>query len=385
MTLHENAPKLKVIIIGGGLVGSLSACYFGKHGHEVHLYELREDIRKTEMAKGKSINLAMSNRGRKALRAVGLEEEVLQQAIPMKARMIHNKDGTLHQVLYDYQNQQCIYSVSRKHLNELLLTAAEKYQNVKTHFNHKLISADLENGNVTFELQDKQVVTYEADLIVGADGVYSAVRKQMLKMPMFNYSQTYIDHGYMELVIPSTHDNQFAMLPNFLHIWPRGTFMLIALPNQDRSWTVTLFMPFNQFALVKTQDEILDFFQQNFPDAIPLIGRKRLVDDFLSSKASTLISIKCQPYNVGSHSIIIGDAAHGMVPFYGQGMNAGFEDCRLLDELLTKFNWNLTIALNEFSTTRNPNAQAICDLAIYNYIEMRDLVAKKVIPFEKIY
>ncbi|KAG8258408.1 hypothetical protein J6590_030756 [Homalodisca vitripennis] len=198
-----------------------------------------------------------------------------------------------------------------------------------------------------------------------------------MKRPMFDYNQTYIQHGYMELCIPPTQDGQFAMKPNYLHIWPRGSFMMIALPNQDCSWTVTLFMPFSQFSALDSPVRLLNFFHTHFPDSISLIGKEKLVHDYFAASPSNLVSVKCGPYNVGSSAVLIGDAAHAMVPFYGQGMNAGFEDCQLLDRILTESGWDLQTALPQFSSFRRPDAHAICDLAMYNYVEMRDLVTRQ--------
>ncbi|XP_046406425.1 kynurenine 3-monooxygenase [Ischnura elegans] len=374
----EQGDPITVTIVGGGLVGALSACFFAKRGHKVRLYEYREDIRSAKLSRGRSINLAMSARARAALRVVGLEDALIREhGIPMKGRMIHSTAGDRKPIPYG-TSEQCIYSVGRKYLNEVLLTAAEKNPNVELHFQHKMVGGDLSKGEVTLESVsregDAKHVSVKADLVVGADGAYSSVRKQLMKQPLFNYSQTYIEHGYMELCIPPTESGDFAMEPNFLHIWPRGTFMMIALPNQDRSWTVTLFMPFAQFKNLDTPKKLLDFFNHFYPDAVPLLGKEKLVKDFFDSRPSPLVSVKCKPYHVGSTAIIIGDAAHAMVPFYGQGMNAGFEDCYLLDNLLTKHKNNLKKTLEEFSEFRNPDAEAICNLAMYNYIEMRDLV-----------
>ncbi|XP_065343237.1 kynurenine 3-monooxygenase [Cloeon dipterum] len=374
----DGFPKIKVAIVGGGLVGTLSACYFAKRGHEVHLYELRPDIRDLEHVPGRSINLALSVRGRAALKEVGLEEQLVQRhGIPMYARMIHELDGSTRSIPYG-KKDQCIYSVGRRFLNESLLTAAEKYPNVHCHFNQKLVSADLKQGQMTFERQpSKEIEQVEAQLVVGADGAFSSVRKQMMKQPLFDFSQTYIPHGYLELCIPALSDGTHAMPKNYLHIWPRGRFMMIALPNQDASWTVTLFMPFDEFGKLDTPQRLLAFFKEHFPDAVPLIGEEKLVSDFFACKPSPLVSVKCGPYNIGDTALIIGDAAHAMVPFYGQGMNAGFEDCRLLDAVLLKHKFDVGPALKEFSTTRRPDAEAICGLAMYNYVEMRDLVNRK--------
>ncbi|XP_037072933.1 kynurenine 3-monooxygenase-like isoform X2 [Pollicipes pollicipes] len=334
-----------------------------------------------EHVAGRSINLALSFRGRSALARVGLEQKVIEQhGIPMYGRMIHNPDGSRRSIPYG-KADQCIYSVGRRYLNETMLTEAENHPNVHLHFHHKLIHSDLKKGKMVFENNGEEVQA-EADLVLGCDGAYSAVRRQMMKMPRFNYSQTYIPHGYMELCIPPTQHGQFAMEPNYLHIWPRGQFMMIALPNQDKSWTVTLFMPFDVFDSLTNPDCLLDFFRVHYRDAIPLIGEEKLIKDFFSNRASSLVSIKCSPYH-SSKGLIMGDAAHAMVPFYGQGMNAGFEDCLLLDELMTKHHMDLDRVLPEYTELRNPDAEAICDLAMYNYVEMRDLVNSRTFLLRK--
>ncbi|XP_043211081.1 kynurenine 3-monooxygenase-like isoform X1 [Amphibalanus amphitrite] len=371
----------KVAIVGGGLVGALNACYLARRGVQVHVYEYRGDIRQMEHVPGRSINLALSHRGRSALARVGLEDLVIQQhGIPMYGRMIHATDGRKKVIPYGKAGQ-CIYSVGRRYLNETMLSEAETHPNVHLHFNHKLLHSDLKTGHMVFESNGREVQA-DADLILGCDGAYSAVRRQMMKAPRFNYSQTYIPHGYMELCIPPTATGQFAMEPNYLHIWPRGEFMMIALPNQDRTWTVTLFMPFAVFDRITTPDELLEFFRENYRDAIPLIGEEKLIKDFFSNRASPLVSVKCSPYH-SPKALIMGDAAHAMVPFYGQGMNAGFEDCLLLDDLLTKHDMDLERVLPEYTEVRNPDAEAICDLAMYNYVEMRHLVNSRAFLMRK--
>nr|CAD7396661.1 unnamed protein product [Timema poppensis] len=282
------------------------------------------------------------------------------------------------------------------------VVAAEKDPNVHFHFHHKLVTADLETGITTFRRQDRSQPIISGvgggftDLVVGADGAFSTIRRQLMKRPGFDYSQHYIEHGYLELCIPPTEDGEVSHLvrkndlgrsppePFFSrwsrttsYIWPRGTFMMIALPNQDRSWTVTLFMPFHKFDSLDTPEKLVEFFRECFPDAVALIGQDQLVKDFFATRPSSLVSVKCKPYHIGCRALIIGDAAHAMVPFYGQGMNAGFEDCRILDELMERNNDDLSLVLPEFSQTRNEDAEAICDLAMYNYIEMRDLVNKR--------
>ncbi|XP_076100303.1 kynurenine 3-monooxygenase-like [Mytilus galloprovincialis] len=371
-----------VAVVGGGLVGSLNACFFAKRKYKVDLYEMRDDIRTMEIVKGRSINLALSCRGREALKHVGLEDEVLKTAIPMHARMIHDLDGTCHPIPYG-KSDQFINSVDRRLLNEVLLTAAERNPQVTCHFNHKLLKCDFNTGELTFLTKEGKEVKNKVDLIVGNDGAFSAIRRQMMKDTLLDYNQEYIPHGYMELTIPPTLSNDFAMGVNYLHIWPRNEFMMIALPNLDKSYTLTLFMPFENFNQIKNEDDVMDFFQRMFPDSIPLIGEKFLKEIYKSSKALPMVSIKCSPYHVKDKVVIMGDAAHAMVPFYGQGMNCGFEDCIVLNDMLDKHSDNLELALKAYTEHRNPDAKAIVDLAMYNYVEMRKSVNSKMFLLRK--
>ncbi|XP_071797814.1 kynurenine 3-monooxygenase-like isoform X2 [Asterias amurensis] len=340
----NSSSALNVAVVGGGLVGSLEAILLAKRGFNVELYEAREDIRTLEHVSGRSINLALSVRGRAALQLVGLEE-------------------------------QFILSVDRRLLNETLLTEAEKYPNIQLHFSHKLLQANLDKGTLVFKKEDGSEMTVQPDLIIGCDGAYSAIRKQMIRLGRMSYSQEYIPHGYMELCIPPK-EGKFATRINYLHIWPRDEFMMIALPNMDASFTCTLFMPFAQFDQIENEGETagLDFFRKYFPDAIPLIGEKEIKETFLKNRGLPMVSIKCSHYNYKDRVLIMGDAAHAMVPFYGQGMNCGFEDCVVLEELLEKYNNDFAKVLPAFSEHRAPDAQAMCDLAMYNYVEMRSLV-----------
>ncbi|XP_015589862.1 kynurenine 3-monooxygenase isoform X2 [Cephus cinctus] len=373
--MTDKSRKLKVAI-----VGALTACYFAKRGHEVRVYEYRADIR-VEDSRGQSIDLALSTRGREALREVGLEDLLVNRhGIPMRGRMIHERDGTLREIIYDSVKKNCIYSVSRKYLNEVLLNAAETYPGLELHFNEKLVDVDLDRGKMKLlNTRTKVTSNVEADLIVGADGAYSTVRKSMIKRPLFDFSQTYIEHGYIEIYIPPSRDNDFAMSDGNLHIWPRGEFMMIALPNEDRSFTGNLFAPFETLRALDTPENLLNFYEDQFPDVLPLIGREKLVKDFFSSEPKTLISIKCKPYHVGKTALIIGDAAHAMVPFYAQGMNAGFEDVIILDKLMELYDSDLSKVLPAFSETRCQNAHAICDLAMYNYVEVFFQILRKIV------
>ncbi|XP_050510664.1 kynurenine 3-monooxygenase isoform X1 [Diabrotica virgifera virgifera] len=370
--MSENIKK-RVIIVGSGLVGSLCACYMAQRGYQVEVYEKRGDIREGKEIRGRSINLALSHRGRNALRSVGLEEEILQAAIPMEGRLLHSISGELKSVLYDPSCNQCIFSVGRNHLNKKLLEATQKFSNIELFFEHLLTGCDFDDGTVSLlNLKTSEEIQRSADLIIGADGAYSKLRLSMQQVPQFQYSQQYIEHGYLELCIPAKRSH--LMEPNHLHIWPRGTFMMIALPNQDSSWTVTLFMPFTNFENLTDKEGILNFFKDTFPDALDLLGREHIVETFLNTKPSQLISIKCSPYHVGSKFMIIGDAAHAVVPFYGQGMNAGFEDCFFLNDLLDKNKDNFELTIKEYSKLRLKNTHGISDLSMYNYLEMRDLV-----------
>uniref|UniRef100_A0A8C5UNU6 Kynurenine 3-monooxygenase n=1 Tax=Microcebus murinus TaxID=30608 RepID=A0A8C5UNU6_MICMU len=353
--------RKKVAVIGGGLVGSLNACFLAKRNFQIDVYEAREDIRVTKFTRGRSINLALSHRGRQALKAVGLEDEIVSQGIPMKARMIHSLSGKVSSIPYGTKSQY-ILSISRENLNKVLLTAVEKCPNVKVHFGHKLLKCNPEEGMITVLGSDKVPKDVTCDLIVGCDGAYSTVRTYLMKKPRFDYSQQYIPHGYMELTIPPKRGDvsPAPLLSSFLS--PR--------PAQNKSFTCTLFMPFEEFEKILTSSDVLDFFQKYFPDAIPLIGERELVQDFFLLPAQPMISVKCSSFHYKSHCVLMGDAAHAIVPFFGQGMNAGFEDCLVFDELMDKFNNNLSLCLPAFSRFRTPDDHAIADLSMYNYIEV---------------
>lgn len=381
--MQDDGSAKRVAIVGGGPVGSLNASYFAKRGYHVDLYEAREDIRTALHLRGRSINLALSHRGREALRAVGLEDRIVSTGIPMHGRMIHAPSGKRSPIPYGKKGQYLL-SVDRALLNKELLTAVQSYPNVHLHFQHKLETADPHTGSITFRRSSgKPLLQESCDLLVGCDGAFSAVRRQAMRNMRFDFSQAYIPHGYLELTIPPTAAGQFAMEKNYLHIWPRNTFMMIALPNNDHSFTCTLFMPFEEFERITEPEHVLDFFSRYFPDAIPLIGVEELKRDFFLLPAQALVSVKCSPYHVGTRVVIMGDAAHAMVPFYGQGMNAGFEDCLVFDELMEEFNCDLGSVLPEFSRLRAPDDQAIVDLAMYNYIEMRAHVNSRWFLFRK--
>ncbi|XP_059533832.1 kynurenine 3-monooxygenase isoform X2 [Myotis daubentonii] len=377
----SDAQRKKVAVIGGGLVGSLNACFLAKRNFQVDVYEAREDIRVAQLARGRSINLALSHRGRQALKAIGLEDQIVSQGIPMRARMIHSFSGKKSAIPYGTKSQY-ILSISRTNLNKDLLTAVEKYPNTKVYFGHRLLTCNPEEGTITVLGSDQVPKDVTYDLIVGCDGAYSTVRGHLMKKPRFDYSQQYIPHGYMELTIPP-RNGDFAMEPNYLHIWPRNTFMMIALPNKNKTFTCTLFMPFEEFEKLPTSRDVLDFFHKYFPDAVPLMGEQALTRDFFLLPAQPMISVKCSPFHFKSRCVLMGDAAHAIVPFFGQGMNAGFEDCLVFDELMEKFNNDLSMCLPEFSRFRIPDDHAVSDLSMYNYVEMRAHVNSRWFIFHK--
>ena len=374
--------KQEVTVVGGGLVGSLLALSLSRRGIRVHLHESRSDIRRAAAVSGRSINLALSRRGREALRAVGLEDEVLAGAIPMRARKIHPVNGALYSIPYGTNSEDCIYSVDRRALNELLLTKAEENPNVSIHFKSRLIQADLEEKRLTFSDGDGRR-EIETGFIFGCDGAHSTVRRQMMRWGRLNYQQEYIEHGYKELTMPPTTDGEFAMEPNFLHIWPHHQFMMIALPNHDKTFTLTLFMPFSVFDAITTQQELLYFFRAHFPDTIGNIGEQRLYNDYFGNPLGKMISVKCSPQYMAGSTLILGDAAHAVVPFYGQGMNAGFEDCLILTECLARSEGNLSTAAQMYRDTHWSDTHAICDLSMYNYLEMRSHVTSPLFLLRK--
>jgi len=366
--------KKDITIVGAGLVGSLLSIYLAKRGYQVHIFERRNDMRKETMSAGRSINLALSDRGIRALEEVGIMDAIREIAIPMHGRFIHNTDGTTNFQPYGKQGQ-FINSVSRAELNKKLMDLAEQ-QGVTIHFNHKCFAINWKNNKITFELPDSQLVTHNSQLIFGADGAYSAARLQhQLQHDRFQYQQHYIDYGYKELTIPPLADGSFRMEKNALHIWPRGNYMLIALPNIDGSFTCTLFFPFEgepSFASLNTKEKVSNFFEKTFTDALPLMPS--LEEDFFTNPVSSLVTVKCYPWIREDKFALIGDAAHAIVPFFGQGMNCGFEDCSVLNGLIDKHGEDWSVILQQYQQLRKPDGDAIAELALNNFIEMRDKV-----------
>ena len=375
--------KRNVAIIGAGLVGSLLSIYLSKRGYKVKVFERRGDMRQEKMSAGRSINLALSDRGLLALEKVGLADAIKKISIPMHGRHIHNLDGTIAFQPYGKEGQY-INSVSRATLNMKLMDLAEQH-GVEIFFNHKCDSIDWKKNEIIFELPNSQFVTHESQLIFGSDGAFSAARLQhQLQHDKFNYQQYYIDCGYKELTIPPTASGDFAMEVNALHIWPRKDYMLIALPNLDKTFTCTLFFPFEgeaSFSKLTTQEKVKEFFQKTFPDAVPLMPG--YIDEFFNNPTSSLVTVKCFPWIREDKFALIGDAAHAIVPFFGQGMNCGFEDCRILDELIEANGDNWKATLQQYQTLRKPDGDAIADLAINNFTEMRDRTADQKFLLQK--
>lgn len=369
--------KKNCTIIGAGLVGSLLSIYLLRRGLNVQIFERRGDMRRAQISAGRSINLALSDRGIRALEEVGIMEEVRKICIPMHGRYIHNSDGSTAFQAYGKEGQ-FINSVSRGELNRKLMDLAEE-NGAHIHFHHTCREIDWKERTIEFENKYGDMVAENFELLFGADGAYSAARlHHQLHQDRFQYDQYYIDFGYKELTIPPAEDGGFRMEKNALHIWPRGNYMLIALPNTDGSFTCTLFFPFEgdpSFASLITAEKVKEFFQLNFTDAFEMMPG--LTEEFFGNPTSSLVTVRCFPWVREDHFTLIGDAAHAIVPFFGQGMNCGFEDCSVLDELIEKHKDDWKTILSEFQSLRKPDGDAIAELALNNFIEMRDKVADK--------
>ncbi len=369
-------PNNHIIILGAGLCGSMLAIYLAKRGFQVSVFEKRPDLRKSELAAGRSINLALSHRGLKCFEQIGLIDKVRQLAIPMHGRTMHDLEGNLTFQPYGKQGQ-FINSISRSGLNALLLDAAEE-AGATLYFGQACKNVDIKTAEVW--LEDGR--NFKADFIFGADGAFSILRSKLMRNDRFNYSQHFIEHGYKELSFPAKA-GEFSIEPNSLHIWPRGGFMMIALPNLDKSFTVTLFLPFegaNSFEHLDTPENLKAFFQQYFPDSLENLPD--LQEQFQHNPTSSLVTVKCYPWH-RAKAMVIGDAAHAIVPFYGQGMNAAFEDCYVLNSMMDDFDGDWEALASRFQQVRKPDADAIADLALHNFIEMRDSVADEAFLLQK--
>lgn len=375
--MNESIKENKTaMIIGAGLVGSLWAIYLSKAGYKVDVFERRPDMRKAKISAGKSINLATSYRGWKALDAVGIGEEIRKIAIPMYGRTLHHLDNYLNYQPYGNEGQ-AIYSVSRGAINAKLMSLAEA-QGVHIHFQQECVSANLENGTALFKDTTTDVcIEKSASVVFATDGAFSAARYNgFQKLDRFSYSQNYIPDGYREILLPANPDGSYKLDKETLHIWPRGRFMLIALPNFDGSFTCTLFMPFEDdkycFNNLTSKDKVKAFFQEVFPDFYEMMPQ--VAEEWEQHPLSSLAIIRCFPWTSGKYALM-GDAAHATVPFFGQGMNAGFEDCSVMWQLMQKHHEDWAMIFKEYELLRKPNGDAVQDLSLQNYIVMRDRVA----------
>ena len=372
-------------VFGAGLSGALMSVYLARAGKSVTLFERRSDPRAGSVERGRSINLALSTRGITALRGVGLHTKVLEHAIAMHGRLIHEPDGTSVFQPYSHHADQAIHSISRSGLNSILLDAAEDEPHVRIEFTSRCAGVEFSSRRATvLEENGRSTREVSCGAIIGADGAFSAIRGEMLVRDRFSYSQQYLPHGYKEFTIQPTQSGDFAMRSDVLHIWPRGEFMLIALPNEDKSFTATLFWP-NDGALgpegINTPERAERFFERHFPDA--LVRMTAFREEFEHHPHSSLCTIRCDPWHVGGDALLIGDAAHAIVPFYGQGMNSAFEDCRILADTLRSFEHDTTQAFPAFTTLRCRHTNTLADLALANYKEMRDRVQSPVFRARK--
>ncbi len=370
------AAKDKITLIGAGLNGPLLAILLMQRGFRVEIYERRPDMRQVRMSAGRSINLALSTRGIHGLQQAGLWERMKSIIIPMKGRMMHSVAGDLTFQPYGKNETEVINSISRAELNIALMNAAEE-QGAVIHFNRRCTGYDLRTGAI--RLREESIgeeTIHDAGVVIGCDGSASAIRAEMLKLNRFNFSQQYLDYGYKELTIPANLQGKHALETHALHIWPRGNHMLIALPNIDGTFACILFLPFegpDSFADLATQADVARFFQARFPDAVPLMPQ--LAENYFYNPTGTMVTIKCSPWHVEGRALLLGDAAHAIVPFFGQGLNCGFEDCTWLVELLDRHGADWSRVFAGFENERRANTDAIADMAVENFTEMRDRVA----------
>ncbi len=373
-----------ITLIGAGLNGPLLALGLVKRGFKVEIFERRPDMRRVRISAGRSINLALSTRGIHALSEAGLWRGMQKIIIPMKGRMMHATDSRLTFQPYGKDESEVINSISRAELNISLINAAEA-KGVKIRFQQRCMGIDLKTGAVKLrnERTGKER-TSKPGVVIGCDGSASAIRNEMLKLNRFNFSQQYLDYGYKELTIPAGPRGQHVLETNALHIWPRGNYMLIALPNADGTFACILFLPFegaDSFAQLTTRKAVVEFFESRFPDTVPIMPH--LAENFFANPTGTMVTIKCSPWHVGGSALLLGDAAHAIVPFFGQGINCGFEDCTILLGLLDQFGADWERVFREFEESRKVNTDAIADMAVENFVEMRDRVADPAFLFRK--
>jgi kynurenine 3-monooxygenase len=366
----------RITLIGAGLNGPLLAILLRQRGFSVEIYERRPDMRRVQVSAGRSINLALSTRGIHALQQAGLWERMRSIIIPMRGRMMHSTAGELTFQPYGKNEAEVINSISRAELNIALINAAEE-NGASIHFNQRCTGYDLKTGAIRVRNDEtSEEAAHEAGVVIGCDGSASAIRAEMLRLSRFNFSQQYLDYGYKELTIPAGSNGQHLLETHALHIWPRGNHMLIALPNVDGTFACILFLPFegvDSFANLTTEAQVIRFFESRFPDAVLLMPQ--LADNYFANPTGAMVTIKCSPWHMEGRALLLGDAAHAIVPFFGQGLNCGFEDCTCLIELLERRGVDWPRVFAEFENERKVNTDAIADMAIENFTEMRDQVA----------
>ena len=374
----------KITLIGAGLNGPLLAILLMQRGFSVEIYERRPDMRRVRMSVGRSINLAVSTRGIHALQQAGLWERLRSIIIPMKGRMMHSTAGELTFQPYGKNEAEAINSISRAELNIALISAAQEH-GATIHFNQRCTGYDLKTGAIRVRNEETgEETNRDAGVVIGCDGSASSIRAEMLKLSGFNFSQQYLDYGYKELTIPAGPQGEHLLETHALHIWPRGNHMLIALPNIDGTFACILFLPFegaDSFASLTTQEQVIQFFESRFPDAVPLMPQ--LADNYFINPTGAMVTIKCSPWHVEGRALLLGDAVHAIVPFFGQGLNCGFEDCTCLLELLERHGLDWPRVFGEFENERKVNTDAMADMAIENFTEMRDRVADSRFLFRK--
>lgn len=365
----------KILVVGAGLVGSLLSNFLAREGYEVHLFDRQADPRRGRRTTGRSINLTICDRGFAALERIGAADRVREISVPCYGRYIHSVDGKVEYQPYG-NHREAIYSVARNELNDLLLDICLAQPGINVHFEEKCLDIDLDTPEATFQsLRTDQVTRHRADRILGADGANSRVRQTMQSIPGFRQRQEFFEQAYKELSVPPTESGDWALPAEAIHIWPRRHYMLIGFPNRDRTFTFALHMPFEgepSFASIRTPEALLDLFRRSFPDALALVPN--LVDDFFGRPESKMITVRCAPWTYGDKVALIGDAAHAIVPSYGQGANCGFEDCSYLFDYLKDADGDWSKALRDYEASRKPNGDAIAELALEHFHELRDFV-----------
>jgi kynurenine 3-monooxygenase len=366
--------KNEITLIGAGLAGGLLAIFLARRGFKVTVYERQPDMRHHDIPAGRSINLALAQRGIRPLKIAGVFAQVSKLLIPMRGRMLHDERGQTQLTPYGRKPTEVIYSISRPGLNRLLMDAAEA-AGARILFQQRCLDMDFDNSELTFSGQFDKQYSVQADTVIATDGGGSAVRQAMVKRLGVKVVEDILPHGYKELTIKADAGGQHRMDREALHIWPRGGHMLIALPNLDGSFTVTLFLPMRgatSFDTLVEPASLRAFFEKNFPDALELLPD--LEGEFYAHPTGLMGTVHCQRWHVDGKVLLLGDAAHAIVPFHGQGMNCAFEDCLILDQCLDRFDDNWAGLFREFETQRRPDTEAIATMALENYVEMRDVV-----------